>query len=134
MQETLKPKIVGRVIITEESGKVLLDQSNAIGSDAFAIICRCMGQLNGTKQVDTLRARGSGFDVTVPIELNQYNNVTNGMLFRGTLLESSFNGTLTDLELLSNSLDGSQMATKTGINIFKDNLTRLRVDWTIIIN
>lgn len=134
MEEQLNLKIAGHVVISSGTGEVLLDEHNAIGADSLEIVLNCLSQLGGAKHVDNIEVTGAFGIAIKPINAFTYDDSTNTVTFQTEFLEDDFNGTVTDMRLLSLSLLTKVMATKDSLNVLKDDQTRLRVSWSITIN
>lgn len=133
MNTLLPVEIKGHIKITNQLGETLFDDNNAVGENAYEIICRCLSQLDFNKSVDIIESEGDYGQSQATIEHVEYNQMNNSMLFRATILENDFEGTINSLFLTSSPLNGL-MAKKEGLSIYKDNSSRLQIDWVITIN
>lgn len=132
MKENIKLGIRGHIKATSNKDGLVFNDHNEISSGALETILKCMSQLNGEAKVDTIKALGTFGNKERDITFVQYNSNDNTMLFRTIFYEFDFDGTITSLELNSESL-GTQLANRTSLSIFKDDSARLQIDWKIQI-
>lgn len=131
MQSKLNLRFRGHIKATSNKLGILYNNSNTIGADALEIVTRCLGQLGNTQQVDTIIVDGNfGTSERTVIE-NSYNAVDNSITFSAIFYEGDFDGQISDMKLISESLGDKVMATKAGLSITKDGSSRLRIDWKI---
>lgn len=117
-------------IFDNKSGLVFIDH-NQIEAGAEEIVAACLTQLNGIKQIDTMVVTGDFGTVTKQVSASEIN--TNAVTLKTVVLEDDFNGTITSLELRSNSAGNLLMATKDDLSIVKDGESRVQINWTITI-
>lgn len=131
--EGIKLKARGYITL-RKGGRVVYRNHNQIGPDMLKIVTMCLSQLQGNRQVDTIKAIGDFGSIDRPITGINYESETNTIIFSTVFYEFDFNGTLESLELLSLSLGNALLAKKDDLDIFKDGNSRLQIDWAIKIN
>lgn len=133
MADNFNLSINGHIkILSLDSGNILFEQHNKIGSDALEIITRCMTQVDFSKSVDKIKAYGDFQAIEGDISFVNYIPSTNTLLFRTIFMEFDFDGTIDRLELRSSALN-KVFAMKEGLNILKDSKTRIQIDWGITV-
>lgn len=134
MKEKINLKMQGHIKVTSNKGGIIFEDHNTIEVDALDILVSCLSQIGPTpRQVDTIVVAGVAIG-SVPKLIEQATILDNTITFSTEFTESDFNGTIEDLELRAASVDDKLFSSKTGLNVFKDDQTRLRIDWTITIN
>lgn len=135
-QDNLTLGIEGNVKVTKivrKKRQTVLDEHNTLGADAAEIIVRSLSQVDFAKGVDGIKVSGAFGSFTSTVTSIVYNSGENSMTFRAIFFEFDFDGTVNDMELISQTLSNKIMASKTSLNISKDASARLQVDWKLTV-
>jgi hypothetical protein len=133
MTDNINIGLKGHIIITSSSGEILFEEHNEIESSAITIVARCLTQLDFSKAVDKIRASGNFTAYEREVTKVDYNAGENSVKFTAVFFEEDFDGIVTKLELRCGTLN-LNFAKKEGLNLAKDNNSRIQVDWKIYVS
>lgn len=132
MNDTAYLDIKGNIQIYKNDEKIF-DDHNEVAPEALEVILNALTCNKGNYGIDIIKAKGIFPTVDKVITETSINLNTKTISFSTVLLEDDFNGYINQLYLHSSSIDKS-FSFKRGLNILKDNSTRLKVIWNITIN
>lgn len=134
MNDTTDLDIRGQITIKEiKTGEVLFNESNQITPDALFILLKSLSTVEGNHGINAMSVVVGAAQYNKNITSAEVDMFDNSITFQAILLEEDFDGYINELYLTSITARRN-FATKTGLNILKDNNTRLAVNWKITIN
>jgi hypothetical protein len=129
--DKLRTKVTGEVTILRD-GEVIFKEHNTITGDALELLLRSMTGVTSSDKINTIKVTGAFGTVSKTITAAVASVGTTSVTYTATAVEADFNGIVTDLALNMSSVN-KNLATKTGLSINKDNLTRLEIQWKITL-
>lgn len=131
--EEVKLKIKGIITISSDKTGIIYKEHNTITEDALEVVMNCLYQGNFTKQIDTIKVMGPFGQFSKGISSGIYNPLDKSISFKAVFLENDFTGTITDMELIAESFYQKAFAKKDGMSIYKDDESRIQIEWKIKI-
>ena len=132
MNDTIYLDLKGHIEIFKDD-ELIFSEKNAITKDAIFILLNSLDTTGVNKGIDTLNVIAGPININKLINEVVINSIENSVTFTTILVENDFNGNINELTLRSSKL-GKIFSIKSGLNIYKDNNMRLKINWKIIIN